>query len=205
MVYWGATSATGGLNNQQYFCPSTVTVLPVEMVSFQNECKGESEQFTWVTATEDRSDFFQLEYTYDGMIFYPAGIVDASGTTSEMHSYALNIPDQDPQQRYYRIKVVDENGDFEYSDIIASKSCYLADDLISNVIEQENSLVIRTYQDVQIKMYNSVGQLVRQGSTNENQFHTDKSSLAPGVYLIHAQAEDGTQQVQRIMLGAQSH
>lgn len=46
LVYWGATSATGGLNNQQYFCPSTVVLLPVGLTSFSSECTGSEEYFT---------------------------------------------------------------------------------------------------------------------------------------------------------------
>jgi hypothetical protein len=202
MVYWGATSATGGLNNQQYFCPSTVVILPVEMTSFENTCKGDVEQFTWTTASENRSDYFQLEYTYDGLVFYPAGVVDASGTTTEMHSYTLNIPDQDVRRRYYRIKLVDENGDIDYSDIIASKSCFMSEDLIEKVTEGTQFLTIETYQNVQLAIYNSLGQLMFSGATNDEMLQLDKSALSSGVYLISATTEDGTQQIQRVMLGA---
>ena len=38
IVNWGATGATGGLNNQQYFCPSTVVVLPIELGTFESKC-----------------------------------------------------------------------------------------------------------------------------------------------------------------------
>lgn len=206
MVYWGATSATGGLNNQQYFCPSTVVILPVEMTSFENDCKGDVEHFTWTTASEDRSDYFQLEYTYDGLVFYPAGIVDASGTSSQPHSYSFDVDHQDERQRYYRIKVVDENSDFEYSDIIASKRCYFTEEIITSAIESGQYLTIKTNEEATIEIYNSLGQIVEAGDTENHQFKAMKTSLNTGVYVIRAVSEDGgTQQVMRTMLGSQSH
>ncbi len=37
-MYWGATAATGGLNNQQYFCPQTVVILGASLQQFDVTC-----------------------------------------------------------------------------------------------------------------------------------------------------------------------
>ena len=68
-VYWGATSATGGLNNQQYFCPSTVVVLPTELTHFDSYCNGDEEIFEWASVSENRVDYYQLEYSYNGLVY----------------------------------------------------------------------------------------------------------------------------------------
>src|SRR5690606_33129276 len=58
MVYWGATSATGGLNNEQYFCPSTIMFLPSEITAFTTRCEEQNEMFKWIVASESRVDYY---------------------------------------------------------------------------------------------------------------------------------------------------
>lgn len=200
LVYWGATSATGGLNNQQYFCPSTIIILPVELTSFQNSCDGTSEIFTWSTATENRTDYFQLEYTYNGTIFYPAGVVDAAGTSSIPQQYSLKIDTEDTQQRYYRLKITDENGEIEYTDLIAGKRCAFPDDLITTVTQDGSVLVIATLEQSRVRVLNAIGQEIFNGTTSGNLITLDAGTLSSGVYFIQAVSPDGRQESRKVFI-----
>lgn len=200
MVYWGATSATGGLNNQQYFCPSTVIVLPVELSAFSSECKGTTELFNWSTATEHRTDYFELEYTYDGLLFYPEGTVKAVGESQEEQHYSFEVDAEDMRQRYYRLKIFDEDGAFETTDLIASQRCAFPDELISGILQYESSLVISTLKAAEIHVLNSIGQEIFVGSTTGNMVELNKENLASGIYHIQAIGADGQQQMKRVFI-----
>lgn len=121
-VYWGATAATGGLNNQQYFCPQTVTVLPAELISFTNECEQDVSYLKWSTASEDRVDYFEIESTTNGFVFQTIGKIKAAGTSTELLNYSLQI-EPSTIKRYFRIKTVDIDGKEELSDLISEKTC----------------------------------------------------------------------------------
>lgn len=121
-VYWGATAATGGLNNQQYFCPQTVIVLPAELVSFTNECDQDISYLKWSTASEDRVDYFEIESTTNGFVFQTIGKIKAAGTSTELLNYSLPI-EASTIKRYFRIKTVDIDGKEEISDLISEKTC----------------------------------------------------------------------------------
>lgn len=121
-VYWGATAATGGLNNQQYFCPQTVTVLPAELISFTNECEQDISYLKWSTASEDRVDYFEIESTTNGFVFQTIGKIKAAGTSTELLHYSLPI-ESSTIKRYFRIKTVDIDGKEELSDLISEKTC----------------------------------------------------------------------------------
>ncbi|MDG1428121.1 MAG: hypothetical protein P8H56_10920 [Crocinitomicaceae bacterium] len=145
-VYWGVTSARGGLNNQQYFCPTTVIILPAEMGHFSTVCDGTSEYFEWTAITENRVDYFTLEYTYDGLVFHPLESVSSAGQSLGEVEYMLKIESQDPKQRYYRLKIVDDDGTYEYTDLIAGKACGTSQNqLISSISQQEDNLKISLY------------------------------------------------------------
>jgi hypothetical protein len=184
-VYWGITAATGGLNNQQYFCPSTVVVLPTEMVSFTSQCEGEKEVFTWVTASENRVDHYELEYTLDGMIYFPIAKMQAAGNSTSQNTYTYTFNSPDRIQKYYRIKTVDQDGYMETSDIIASKACYLIE-MLNGYTFQENGLTIQSLEEaMEFQLLNSLGQeLANLKTDNASTVQFNDLKLCRGVYIL---------------------
>lgn len=95
-------------------------ILPVELTTFTaNVVKG-AINLSWTTATELNNYGFEIERSVDGKNFASVGFVKGNGSTSETKNYSFsdkaelnNIKDY-----YYRLKQVDFNGSFEYSDII---------------------------------------------------------------------------------------
>lgn len=186
LVYWGATSATGGLNNQQYFCPSTVVVLPAEMISFSSLCVGENELLQWETVSENRVDYYELEYTTNGVIYYPIGKVKAVGNSTELNAYSLEFIPQDNIQKYFRIKTVDEDGNIETSELIASQGCLLPE-MLSGYIFHENGLIIQSLPEaMEISLINSIGQQLRHVVTpNASMVKFSDLKLSRGIYLLN--------------------
>lgn len=185
LVYWGATSATGGLNNQQYFCPSTVIVLPAELVSFSSICEGENEEFVWTTASEDRVDYFEIEYTTDGFIFYPIGQVKAAGNSSTANHYRLASNLEGITQRYYRIKTVDEDGNFETSEMIAGKNCK-SPSLIQNYAFENGQFHFETsVENALVQLLTTTGQtLFSYEMKDEYVAEIANIDLAQGIYIL---------------------
>lgn len=196
-VYWGATSATGGLNNQQYFCPSSVVILPTALTSFSSICEGNQERFIWETASEQRTDYFQLEYTYDGFIFYPEGIVAAAGNSSQPKNYSILTTTNDTRQRYYRLKLVDTDGEFEFTELIASHRCGMGNSIIVSTSQSAEQLKITTKENCTILIHNSLGQQLIETKTIGNSTEIQRS-FASGVYLITAITDNGNVENQRI-------
>ena len=200
LVYWGATSATGGLNNQQYFCPSTVVVLPVELGAFTNRCEDMFEIFEWTTVSENRVDYFQLEYTYDGLIFYPLERIEAVGNSTTPISYQTKIESLNSKQRYFRLKIVDENESIEHTDIIAGKNCGNKNELIDFVKQSESTLIIEGNDYLELKLMNQIGQIVFESNVYNKEILINTKSFATGIYYIQVQDELGRQQMKKVYI-----
>lgn len=198
-LYWGATSATGGFNNQQYFCPSTVVVLPIELGDFESKCDDNVERFEWTTITENSVDYFVLEYTYDNFVFQPVGTVDAIGNSQTTQYYSHSIEREDDRQRYYRLKIIDKNGAIDYTDIIAGQNCG-KNELIQNVIQSESELIISTSKNANVRVINQVGKDIFNQATINNTCVLSKSQLSVGVYFIQVIDENGIQETRKIMI-----
>jgi hypothetical protein len=199
IVYWGVTSATGGLNNQQYFCPSTV-VLPVELARFTNYCNGDFERIEWETVSENKVSHFVLESTLDGILFEPIATVQAMGNTQSANVYNVDVSAESAKQTLYRLKTVDESGSFEYTSLLARKNCDSGSGIISEIIMNSNGVKIGLNEHASYSLYNQLGQLIVTRDTEEHQIDISSSEFSSGIYTIHLSNSKGEFEVQRIFL-----
>jgi hypothetical protein len=89
------------------------TPLPVSMASFNLNCSLEDVELKWQTASEHNSDYFQLETSLDGINWEIVQTIPAAGLSQELLNYSATDLDAARKQKYYRLKQVDFNGDFE--------------------------------------------------------------------------------------------
>ncbi len=197
-VYWGVTSATGGLNNQQYFCPSTV-VLPTEMSSFSSTCDGDAERIDWVTASEDRVSHFVVEHTQDGITFFPIQEVAAIGNSQSTTSYSIEVPTEIEKAILYRIKMVDIDGNYEYSSMIARKHCE-ENQLFSSLQTLEDGIAIGFNEKASCSIYNQLGQLILLHETYEANIFIPTASFQSGIYSIIANDGNGLIETKRVFI-----
>ena len=98
-------------------------LLPVDIESFDVLKSDEDAVLKWVTASEQNSDYFELQMAsgdaiYKDNNFETIGVVEAIGTSNELSVYTfVDTEKAKSGHRYYRIKSVDLDGSFEYSNV----------------------------------------------------------------------------------------
>ncbi|MCG8309158.1 MAG: T9SS type A sorting domain-containing protein, partial [Cytophagales bacterium] len=92
--------------------------LPVELVSFTGKEQNGIVKLTWETASELNNDYFVIEHSTDGSNFVEVGKEEGAGTTQEKQTYFFLHRRPVYPNNYYRLKQVDFDGAYEYSDII---------------------------------------------------------------------------------------
>ncbi len=95
------------------------TVLPVTWRYVKAQRKGQQVQVQWATASEKDNDRFEVETSVDGKNFTYVGKVAGSGNSSTERHYEFLHASPAPATTYYRIKQVDLDGGFEYSQVVA--------------------------------------------------------------------------------------
>lgn len=97
--------------------------LPVKLTTFSAEQYGASaSMLNWSTSSEINSDFFGIERSEDGITWTTIGNVRAAGNSSSKLEYSY-IDNKLPLNRnknqifYYRLRMTDLDGKFEYSDV----------------------------------------------------------------------------------------
>ena len=91
--------------------------IPVELTSFSAQVNGRIVQLSWTTATEQNNHGFEVERRTDGQ-YRTIGFVQGFGTTVEIQNYSFTDTYVQTGTYYYRLKQVDFNGLYEYSDVV---------------------------------------------------------------------------------------
>lgn len=91
--------------------------LPVKIVSFKASSQGKTALIEWSATNETNSDHYIVERSKDGTTFTSIGKVSDKGNTAGVNNYSL--VDNSPHQglNYYRLKQVDKDDYFVYSEI----------------------------------------------------------------------------------------
>ncbi|MEP2771627.1 MAG: fibronectin type III domain-containing protein [Fulvivirga sp.] len=91
--------------------------LPVDLISFSYKVIEGEVILSWQTATEINNSHFEVQRTNNPMKFETIGQVQGAGNSENINSYSFN--DSSPlYENLYRIKQVDFDGKFEFSNIL---------------------------------------------------------------------------------------
>jgi len=130
----GGTSHSGGIGNGSLEAISTLSFserivtlgstttanpLPVEFISFNAEYVNEKVLLTWTTASELNNDYFEVQRSTDGVSFEKIGKVKGVGNSNTLVDY--EFADRKPLSglAYYRLRQVDFDGQFDFSNIVS--------------------------------------------------------------------------------------
>lgn len=93
--------------------------LPVEWLSFDGKVIDQHGELYWSTATEVNNSHFVVQRSEDARNFITIGTVNAAGNSVVQSSYQFTDRDELQGVHYYRIKQVDFDGSYDYSNTIA--------------------------------------------------------------------------------------
>jgi photosystem II stability/assembly factor-like uncharacterized protein len=93
-------------------------IIPVELTSFTAIAQSNFVELKWSTATETNNSGFEIERSEDDVSFNKIGFVQGFGTTTEPKSYCYADQSVKNGTFYYRLKQVDYDGSYEYSDVV---------------------------------------------------------------------------------------
>ncbi|MCB0402939.1 MAG: choice-of-anchor L domain-containing protein [Flavobacteriales bacterium] len=124
------------------FSPPVIT--PVELTAFDVACQDGQAHLNWSTAMEINNDYFVVEKSIDASRFYELTKVKGNGNAHTTKTYQFVDAETDGQSVYYRLKQVDFNGSYSYSNTIAFTPCegqtWYVDQVYFNVTSNELTL-----------------------------------------------------------------
>lgn len=168
-------------------------VLPVEFIHFFVQRKSKNEALLeWQTATETNNIGYDVERSYDGKEFSEVGWVNASENANQVNNYTyidqtFNI---EADQIFYRLKQLDYDGKFEYSEAKRLNLDSNNDKITLYPNPAKNLLTIHSdFELRKIEIYNLSGKEVIINPITNNTI--DISHLNDGTYILKMNKRNG--------------
>ncbi len=181
-----------------------ITIIPVELTSFTASVNNNDVTLNWATASELNNNGFQVERKSNGE-FEPIGFVPGFGTTSETKTYSFSDANLNPGVYSYRLKQIDYDGSFEYSDpvevTIIVPDVYSLHQNYPNPFNPTTKITftLAANANVTLKVFDILGQEVMTLINNDltagvHNYDFDAASFNSGVYFyrIEANGVDGS-------------
>ncbi|MEM9920643.1 MAG: SdrD B-like domain-containing protein [Bacteroidota bacterium] len=182
-------------------------ILPVDLSAFEAKLVNENEvRLDWTTASELNNSYFTVERSTDGESYLAIGIVEGNGTTDAVNYY--NFLDESPffGRNYYRLKQVDLDGSYEYSDVrlVVVKQEDLPDAIVyPNPTKDFTSIrAVKPFeQDVTIEVLAITGEVLQriEVSKDMNSQLIDMSDLKAGFYFVNIRYDEFRKVVHRVL------
>ncbi|HEU5168121.1 MAG TPA: T9SS type A sorting domain-containing protein [Chitinophagaceae bacterium] len=173
--------------------PGISGTLPMKLLSFTGKLQSENVKLNWSTSFEQNSKGFEIEKSLDGINFKKIGFVAGAGNSNSTRDYSLLDPQRAVEFNYYRLKLVDIDNTFDYSDVVLVKNSfgkqdvYLAGNPITNTI---NIQFAKTPNGrVAVSIYDMKGSKIYDVTYNNYtqtslQINSSRKLLAHGVYSV---------------------
>jgi len=188
----------------QVSLPATYTInwtplLPVILANINGVVTNNGATIIWTTAEETNTSQFIIQSSTDGRNFSNEGLVSAKGNSNsqQTYSYTDNNSLVNTGTIYYRLKVVDIDGQFTYSNVVAvtlsDKQTKAAISLYPNPANNQIlvSVPVSIGKYFQYKIYSSNGSLIKSGNMNSQTELLDIKDIPAGTYMIKVANENG--------------
>jgi len=191
---------------------SISTPLPIELINWTvkwlNNNKIQS-ILNWTTASEINNDYFEIQHTEDLSSWTIIGSIQASGNSSSTVNY--EYIDNNPYSKitYYRLKQVDYDGSFTYSNILALSKDNTVIEIINiypNPAENTVFFEVLSTQNTNVIVHiiDPLGKAVftrkAQVVVGKNLFNIDIRHFASGVYVLKVVTETGNHKTSKIFV-----
>lgn len=169
------------------------TGLPITMSGFTaTNVDNKYIALKWVTEQEVNNDHFEIEHSQDGTNFTRIDGVKSQGNSSIPQSYTFI--DNSPYKglNYYRLKQVDSNGRYSYSEIIMVKfGTGLIPEVRPNPVHANLHIIAGTDPVKEVVIYNAQGRAVNflVNNSGTDDMNINVSILAKGVYFLKIKTE----------------
>mgnify|MGYP000868159478 CR=1 FL=1 len=186
--------------------------LPVELSSFTSKLLDDKIQLNWITKTEVNNYGFDVERRIKDGEWNNIGFVEGHGNSNSTKNYSFTDNDlfAGGSDLQYRLKQIDNDGQFEYSDVVEVTVVPAQYELSQNYPNPFNpSTTIKfslpTETRLKIIIYNMLGELVQTLAEGnyEAGYHKvtfNASNLPSGAYIYRIESSEYTQVKKMVLI-----
>lgn len=180
--------------------------LPVKLTEFSATGKGSGVTLSWKTDLEVNSSHFEVERSAEGKTWNTIASIQAAGNVNVQQSYTYIDAAPLDGDNFYRLKIVDIDGQFEYSPIKSVNIKSVALNVVASPNPVSSLLNIAVNQPgrepYRLRLINRAGQVVfdQKYAAANNRIQLNVSGYADGSYFLEITNHKGLRQINKVMI-----
>lgn len=201
----GVTTGTGtvtninivphGLNTSSpYVLSSSISPLPIDLISFTANCNENVRNIKWTTASEINVVNIELQKSYDLSVWTTIYTAMPSNQ-SVFTDYSFDYNETKNEVVYYRLKTNNNDGNFDITKEIALEPCGIKSDLIT-AFSEGNIIHVNSFfksdSKVNYSIYDIQGKIIKTGEYNSNagwnQYLISLDNISTAIYIFRAES-----------------
>jgi len=199
--YQAKAAATSSLG---IFGISNLAPVPVRLLTFTGALVQGKASLNWIMTDQQNVSKYIVEESTDGIRFNQIGSVNKA-VDNAVNNYSYNGSTKISGVAYYRIKILNADAAFQYSNIVVLKNNFKTTLTIANTLITNNQLHLMVNElpqgNYQVAIINAAGQVFQKGSINHKGGNLDKNItcnnvLLGGVYFVRMSGNGFTQTAQ---------
>jgi hypothetical protein len=172
---------------------SSCAPLPIDLLSFTGEVMNETVALNWVTTAERNNAKFIVERSVNASDWEAIGEVAGKGNTTSISNYSFTDYTPLNSAAYYRLRQVDFNGAFTYSNVIdvqvGTQSASVG--IMPNPFDDALIITSNTKGNMDISIHDMLGRLLYHSNQNNSEDGSLRiqPDLTSGAYIVTVQTD----------------
>ena len=172
--------------------PVNCNLLPIELTYFRGVCTANNEiNLDWETAMEKNNDYFIVERMKEGETDFSTLIkIKGAGNSNSHRNYKCIDKRSNSEEKntiYYRLKQIDSDGRFHYSNLVAVGNC--SDNALPVIYPNpsEGKIYVKNISladNYSVEIFDGLGQKIIINAVSSDNFEMDLSSSGKGIYCV---------------------
>lgn len=186
-------------------------VVPVELTSFTATAQDQQVTLKWSTATELNNNGFEIQRSLNNSEFVTVGFVKGNGTTTTNAEYTYVDKNLAQGSYSYRLKQIDYNGHYEYSEVVnvlvGSLDKYALVQNYPNPFNPSTTIgyILKDKSNVKLSVFNSLGEeiaILVNGQQEQGYYEVnfDAAGLPSGIYYYMINTGNFTQTKKMLLI-----
>lgn len=174
--------------------PNNNTPLPLRLLSFTADIKNAKGVLNWQTEKEVNTKSFIVEKSLDGIQFKQIGELPAKNNNAALNNYSFTDDNLSIGKNYYRLKMMDNDGQFTYSPVrLINYNQTDFDVMIYPNPATGNTVYIKTSANCSsLELKDMTGKRLQLTNASGKQNTIDVSGISSGLYVLVITTDAGT-------------
>jgi Secretion system C-terminal sorting domain len=199
--YLYAGGAFVNANHNSYIATNKPTITPVKLIDFVATHQGTNGFLKWQTATELNTKHFIIQHSTMGEDFSKIGIIKARGNGANTYFFTDDKPVNG--MNYYRLKSIDHDGSYTYSNVVSVNIDNKQSVAISPNPAKDFTTISfkKKFDKASIVVYDVNGNEMNTQLLSEsvNNYHLNTQTLTNGFYFIKIKTNTGIYNVKLLI------